>query len=58
MSRHDADTSSGETRGGREAIDRMATRIVEDHGGKITHQQARKRAVESARRYDRRSGKE
>lgn len=58
MSRHDADASSGETRGGREAIDRLADRIVQDHGGKITHETARKRAVESARRHDRRSGKE
>lgn len=45
------DHDSGERQGDREAIDRVAKRIIE-HGG-FSAEEAQRRAVESMRRVDR-----
>lgn len=51
---------SSETKGAREAIDRVAVRIRNETargGQQITHEQARKQAIEIAKRNDRRQNR-
>jgi len=49
--------NSGETQGRRAAVQKVAQRIVKDSKGKVSHAEARKKAIKHANRVDRKQGR-
>ena len=49
--------NSGETKGRRGAVEKVAQRIVLESKGQISHEQARQKAIKHAYRVDRKQGR-